>query len=64
MGVCRRARTGQATAEVVVLIAFLAVALAGVAYALVPGFQAGVDGLAGDVGTLLAGPSTGYRAKR
>jgi hypothetical protein len=60
----RRARAGQATAEVVVLIAFLAVALAGVAYAIVPGFQEGVNGLAGDVGTLLNGPSGGRSNKR
>lgn len=59
-----RSRSGQATAEVVVLIAVLAVALAAVAWALVPGFEDGVQGLSDDAGSLLNGPTSGSRNKR
>lgn len=47
-------RRGQATTESFVLISVLAIGLLVAAYALVPEFQSGVDGLDDDVAKLFA----------
>lgn len=54
------ARRGQSTVEYVMLIAVLVIGLLVAAYAFVPGFSDGVDGLGGDVeGLFGAGTQNG-----
>lgn len=58
-------RRGQATTEYVLLIAFLVVALLVAAYAFLPGFSQGMDGLERDAGGLIAsGTESGRGDKR
>ncbi len=54
----RSRRSGQATAEFVVLVAFLCIALAGAAWALLPLWGDGLDALSDDAAELLGGGSS------
>lgn len=58
-------RRGQATTEYMLLIAFLVVGLAVAAYAFLPSFSDGVDGLEDDASGLIgAGTEDGRNDKR
>jgi hypothetical protein len=60
-----RRTAGQATTEYLLLLSFLGVALVVAAYAFIPGFTEGVDGLGDDAAGLLgAGPRNGSGDKR
>ena len=59
------ARSGQATAEYAVLVAFLCIALAGAAWALLPLWGDGLDALSDDAEEVLGGgPSRGGGDRR
>lgn len=61
----RRARRGQSTVEYVLIIAVLVIGLLVAAYAFVPGFSQGVDGLGDDVeGLFGAGTQNGSGGMR
>lgn len=58
-------KRGQATTEYLLLIAFLAVALAVAAYAFLPSFSEGADGLTDDATRMwAAGTEDGANGKR
>ncbi len=51
----RGARSGQATTELLLLVSFLVIAIVGAAWALLPLWKQGLDGLASDAQEILGG---------